>query len=116
MRAALPHLTMRADFVGECARFYDLPEAINEGQFLIPRLTRDQRRAAITGPIAVADGAITGLTFILAEKCARLNGGRAGSLAPRPCCLLMAPVLNLSLRSVAGPGEESIYSTRGAAQ
>ena len=46
-------LTMRSDFLGDCARFRDLPEAINSGQYLIPRLTRDQIREAITGPAAV---------------------------------------------------------------
>jgi WD40 repeat protein len=52
-------LTMRSDFLGDCAEFWDLPEAVNEGQYLIPRLTRDQLREAITGPIAVAGGKIT---------------------------------------------------------
>ena len=52
-------LTMRSDFLGDCAEFWDLPEAVNEGQYLIPRLTRDQLREAITGPIAVAGGEIT---------------------------------------------------------
>lgn len=46
-------LTMRSDFLGECARFRDLPEAINNGQYLVPRLTPDQRAEAITGPAAV---------------------------------------------------------------
>ena len=46
-------LTMRSDFLGECARFRDLPEAINDGQYLVPRLTPDQRAEAITGPAAV---------------------------------------------------------------
>ncbi|PYT05231.1 MAG: hypothetical protein DMF65_00670, partial [Acidobacteria bacterium] len=27
-------LTMRSDFLGDCAQFWDLPEAINEGQYL----------------------------------------------------------------------------------
>ncbi|MBS1809642.1 MAG: hypothetical protein JST84_15890 [Acidobacteria bacterium] len=52
-------LTMRSDFLGHCAMFRDLPEAINDGQYLVPRLTRDQLREAITGPIAVAGAAIT---------------------------------------------------------
>jgi WD40 repeat protein/flagellar biosynthesis GTPase FlhF len=52
-------LTMRSDFLGDCAQFWDLPEAINEGQYLIPRMTRDQRAEAITGPIAVCGGQIT---------------------------------------------------------
>ncbi|WP_017324258.1 WD40 repeat domain-containing protein [Synechococcus sp. PCC 7336] len=51
-------LTMRSDFLGDCARFAGLPEAINESQYLIPRMTRDQRRAAIEGPIGVAGGKI----------------------------------------------------------
>jgi hypothetical protein len=52
-------LTMRSDFLGDCARFPGLPEAVNEGQFLIPRLTRGERRAAINGPIAVGGGEIS---------------------------------------------------------
>ena len=52
-------LTMRSDFLGDCSLFWDLPEAINEGQYLIPRLTREQRREAITGPIAVCNADIT---------------------------------------------------------
>ena len=46
-------LTMRSDFLGDCARFRGLPEAINAGQYLVPRLNRDQIREAITGPAAV---------------------------------------------------------------
>jgi energy-coupling factor transporter ATP-binding protein EcfA2 len=46
-------LTMRSDFLGDCSQFQGLPEAINEGQYLIPRMTRDERRSAITGPAAV---------------------------------------------------------------
>ena len=49
-------LTMRSDFLGDCAQFHGLPEAINEGQFLVPRLTRDERRSAIAGPVAVSGG------------------------------------------------------------
>ncbi|HEY2971779.1 MAG TPA: WD40 repeat domain-containing protein [Pyrinomonadaceae bacterium] len=52
-------LTMRSDYLGDCAAFWDLPEAINEGQYLIPRLTRDQRREAIRGPIQVRGADIT---------------------------------------------------------
>src|SRR5262249_35628151 len=52
-------LTMRSDFLGDCAQFRDLPEAINDGQFLIPRMTRDQRRQAIEGPVAVGGATMT---------------------------------------------------------
>ena len=52
-------LTMRSDFLGDCAQFQGLPEAINDGQYLIPRMTRDERRFAITGPVGVTRGKIT---------------------------------------------------------
>ncbi len=47
-------ITMRSDFIGDCARFRELPETINRGLYLIPIMTRDQRREAIAGPAAVA--------------------------------------------------------------
>jgi energy-coupling factor transporter ATP-binding protein EcfA2 len=43
-------LTMRLDFLGDCARFPRLPEAISDGQFLVPNLSRAERRAAIEQP------------------------------------------------------------------
>lgn len=52
-------LTMRSDFLGDCAHFRGLPEAINEGQYLVPRLTRDQYRRTIEGPVAVGGAKIT---------------------------------------------------------
>jgi WD40 repeat protein len=52
-------LTMRSDYLGECARFWDLPEAINEGQYLIPRMMPKQRREAITMPIGVRGASIS---------------------------------------------------------
>jgi tetratricopeptide (TPR) repeat protein len=51
-------LTMRSDFIGDCMKYPGLPEAVNESQYLVPRLTRDELRLAITGPIAVADADI----------------------------------------------------------
>jgi energy-coupling factor transporter ATP-binding protein EcfA2 len=47
-------ITMRSDFMGDCTEFRGLPEAINDGQYLIPRMTRNEKRAAITGPVTVA--------------------------------------------------------------
>lgn len=44
-------LTMRTDALGACATFRDLPEAINQGLYLVPRLTREQRTEAIVGPV-----------------------------------------------------------------
>jgi|GEM_PF-1936158 len=51
-------LTMRSDFLGECAQFFGLPEAINRSQYLVPRMTRDERRLAISGPLAVCGAEI----------------------------------------------------------
>ncbi len=51
--------TMRSDFLGDCTSFKGLPEAINDGHYLVPRMTRDQTREAIEGPIAVGNGEIT---------------------------------------------------------
>jgi energy-coupling factor transporter ATP-binding protein EcfA2 len=44
-------LTMRSDFLGDCAQFPGLPEALNRAQYLIPRLTRWQREEAIALPL-----------------------------------------------------------------
>jgi hypothetical protein len=52
-------LAMRSDFLGDCAEFAGLPEAINEGQYLVPRLTREERRAAIAGPVGVGGARIS---------------------------------------------------------
>lgn len=52
-------LTMRSDFLGDCAQFRDLPETLNDSQYLIPRLTREQLRRAIEGPVAVGGATIT---------------------------------------------------------
>jgi WD40 repeat protein len=52
-------LTMRSDFLGDCTQFPGLAEAINAGQYLVPRLTRDERRAAIECPVRVGGAEIT---------------------------------------------------------
>jgi hypothetical protein len=51
-------LTMRSDFVGDCARFRGLPERLNDNQFLTPRLTREQVAVAIRGPARVCGGVV----------------------------------------------------------
>ncbi|MEO8663420.1 MAG: hypothetical protein ABI693_33495 [Bryobacteraceae bacterium] len=52
-------LTMRSDFLGDCAQFPGLPEALNRGQYLIPRMTREQRREAITDALDFFDCAMS---------------------------------------------------------
>lgn len=51
-------ITMRSDFIGDCARFQGLPEAVSATQFLVPSMTRDQREEVIRGPIARAGATI----------------------------------------------------------
>jgi hypothetical protein len=51
-------ITMRSDFLGDCTVFRGLPEAINDSQYLTPRLTREQCRQAIVGPARVFDGRV----------------------------------------------------------
>lgn len=52
-------LTMRSDYLGDCARFSGLSEAVNAGEYLIPQLSREQLRRAIEGPARVAGGEIS---------------------------------------------------------
>jgi hypothetical protein len=52
-------LTMRSEFLRQCAALPKLPEAINDGLFLVPRMTRNQLRDAIEGPIDVYQGTIS---------------------------------------------------------
>ena len=49
-------LTMRSEYLGECAQFTGVPEAINQGEYLLSRPTRVELREAIVKP-AEATGA-----------------------------------------------------------
>ncbi len=46
-------ITMRSDFIGDCATFPELTRKINDSHYLIPQMTREQKRRAIEGPVAV---------------------------------------------------------------
>jgi hypothetical protein len=50
-------LTMRSDYQGDCAQFPGLPEALNRSQYLVPRLTRDERREVIVRPLELVGAA-----------------------------------------------------------
>lgn len=52
-------ITMRSDFIGDCAQFPELTRKINDSHYLIPQMTRDQKRRAIEGPVAVGNANIT---------------------------------------------------------
>ncbi len=51
-------ITMRSDFIGDCAQFPELTRKINDSHYLIPQMTRDQKRRAIEGPVAVGNAKI----------------------------------------------------------
>lgn len=52
-------LTMRSDFIGECAAFPGLIQLINNSNYLVPQMSREQKKMAIEGPVAVAGGKIS---------------------------------------------------------
>ncbi len=54
-------LTMRSDYLGDCSEIPGLAEAVNQGEYLIPRLLRDQKRDAIEKPIGVGGAKISPL-------------------------------------------------------
>lgn len=52
-------ITMRSDFLGRCSQFHGLPEALNQSQYLVPRMTREEQREAIEGPVQMVQGKIS---------------------------------------------------------
>ena len=52
-------LTMRSEFIGDCAKYPGLTELINMSNYLVPLMTREQKRMAIEGPVAVGGGRIS---------------------------------------------------------
>jgi WD40 repeat protein len=123
-------LTMRSDFLGDCARFLDLPEALNDSQFLTPRMTRAQLKEAIEGPAQVCGGRVEPSLVnrllndmgpepdhlpLMQHVLLRLWGQARGSAAADPAA---EPVLRLSqyeaLEGLAGAlnrHAESVFAT-----
>jgi WD40 repeat protein len=52
-------ITMRSEFLGDCTRVRGLPEAINEGFYLMPRLNERELRSSIENPLEVRGGSIS---------------------------------------------------------
>ncbi|MGD1959934.1 MAG: hypothetical protein ACFB2Y_13830 [Fulvivirga sp.] len=52
-------ITMRSDHIGECAKFPGLTQIINTSNYLVPKMSRDQKRMAIEGPVAVGGGKVS---------------------------------------------------------
>jgi len=51
-------VSIRSEFIGDCARFHGLPEAVSRSQFLVPDMTRDQREDVIRRSVQLAGGQI----------------------------------------------------------
>lgn len=52
-------LSMRTDFLDNCTEYRELSEMINRGYYLVPRMTKAERRLAITGPVQFKGARIT---------------------------------------------------------
>ncbi|MCK6617990.1 MAG: hypothetical protein L6Q51_10125 [Cyclobacteriaceae bacterium] len=52
-------VTMRSDFISKCAAYPGLTQVINNSNYLVPQMTREQKKLAIEGPVAVAGGKIS---------------------------------------------------------
>src|SRR5690606_33918864 len=52
-------VTMQSDFLGDSTDFIGLPEAINEGQYLIPRMPPREQQVAILSPLLSTGTTIT---------------------------------------------------------
>ncbi len=50
--------TMRSEYLGDCARFKGLAEALNETHYLLPRMSEEELRQAIIEPAELKNGRI----------------------------------------------------------
>lgn len=51
-------ITMRSDFIGNASRYPAFTEKLNQSQFLIPYMTREEKKQAIVGPVEVMSARI----------------------------------------------------------
>ncbi|MBN1388148.1 MAG: hypothetical protein JW965_06850 [Bacteroidales bacterium] len=51
-------MTMRSDYIGDCAQFLGLTELINQSNYLIPHMSEDDYRKVITEPVKYAGAKI----------------------------------------------------------
>lgn len=65
-------LTMRSEFLGACARFRGFAEAVNQTQYLLPRMKHEDLLRSIREPAQLFDGAVSAA---LAEQLVQDAGG-----------------------------------------
>jgi WD40 repeat protein len=51
-------ITMRSDYIGECAHYQGLTQLINNSNYLVPHMDRENYRQAIEGPVKYAGASI----------------------------------------------------------
>ena len=51
-------ITMRSDFIGECAHYQGFTQLVNNSNYLVPHMSRENYRAAIEGPVKYAGATI----------------------------------------------------------
>lgn len=61
-------LTMRSDFIGNCADFPTLTKCINQSQFLIPQMSMEEKKEAIINPLKYVGVEITNDLLILIQN------------------------------------------------
>ncbi len=68
-------ITMRSDFIGECAHFQGLTSLINESNYLVPHMARENYQKVITGPVEYAGAKIDPelVDFLLDEIGSRID-------------------------------------------
>jgi len=96
-------ITLRSDFIGDCARFQGLPEVVSGTQFLVPSLTRDRREEVITKPFAKVGATIEPA---LVEQLLNDSGDEMDQLPVLQDCLLR--LWELAGRRTATDGEPGV--------
>ena len=90
-------LTMRSEFLGHCARFEGLAEAVNRTQYLLPRMDRPALLRAICDPATLYGGEVS---LELAERLIADAGGGQDQLP-----LIQHGLMRLWRRKVGPPRE-----------
>lgn len=52
-------ITMRSDFIARCSEYTGLTLEVNKSNYLVPQMTREQKKMVIEGPVAVGGGRIS---------------------------------------------------------
>lgn len=99
-------LTMRSEFLGACARFQGFAEAVNQTQYLLPRMNHEDLLRAIREPAQLFDGEVSA---DLAELLIHDAGGGQDQLP-----LIQHGLMLLFVGQVEQPAQNSVAGMAGA--